>query len=156
MAQTISTPLGKFHAHFSPRGLARLHFPGDTSATKNKTAPCTAAWTRQTRNALVDILKGKTPSKLPPLDLSCGTHFQQKLWHALLRIPAGKTRSYGELAVSLRRPNAARAIGQACGANPIPVIIPCHRVLATNGGLGGFSGGLGWKEKLLQIEGHMF
>jgi len=74
----------------------------------------------------------------------------------MLRIPTGNTRTYGELARTLRRPKAARAIGQACGANPIPLIVPCHRVLANGNKLGGFSAGLDWKQKLLKAEGLFF
>ena len=84
------------------------------------------------------------------------TRFQQQLWRAILRIPTGNTRTYGELARALHRPKAARAIGQACGANPIPLIVPCHRVLANGNKLGGFSAGLNWKRKLLKAEGHSF
>lgn len=71
----------------------------------------------------------------------------------MLRIPPGETRSYGEIAAALGQPLASRAVGGACGANPIPVLVPCHRVLAANGRLGGFSGGLDWKRRLLAIEG---
>src|SRR5205807_6059960 len=72
---------------------------------------------------------------------------------AMLRIAFGETRSYGELAQAIGKPKAVRAVGGACGANPIPVIVPCHRVLAANQKLGGFSAGLHWKLKLLGIEG---
>lgn len=82
-----------------------------------------------------------------------GTEFHQEVWRALRRIPYGETRSYGELAAELGA--IARAVGTACGANPIPVIIPCHRVLAAGGRTGGFSGGRGveTKFKLLGLEG---
>ena len=82
-----------------------------------------------------------------------GTAFQQRVWQALYAIPFGETRSYGELARELG--SAARAVGGACGANPIPIIIPCHRVLAAKGRLGGFSGGdgLSSKRQLLAHEG---
>lgn len=69
------------------------------------------------------------------------------------KIKPGNTRSYGEIARSIGKPKAVRAVGGACGANPIPVLIPCHRVLAANRKIGGFSGGLEWKEKLLTREG---
>jgi len=68
------------------------------------------------------------------------------------RIPAGHTRSYGELAADIGKPKAVRAVGGACGANPIPLLVPCHRVLAAGGKIGGFSGGLDWKRKLLARE----
>ena len=113
-------------------------------------------WLRQTHAAITSILTGEVPKKLPPLDLSVGTKFQQQLWRAMLHIPPGSTRTYGELARVLRRSKASRAIGQACGANPIPIIIPCHRVLANGHKLGGFSAGLDWKRKLLKSEGHSF
>ena len=70
----------------------------------------------------------------------------------MLEIRCGETRSYGEIAISLKNPGAVRAVGAACGANPIPVLIPCHRVLAANKRIGGFSSGLEWKRKLLRIE----
>jgi methylated-DNA-[protein]-cysteine S-methyltransferase len=151
-ATLIDTPLGKFRAQFTKHGLARLQFP------KAKAEPITDSieppknWLRQTTAALKTMLTGKTPKNLPPMDLSVGTAFQQQTWRALLRIPAGRTRGYGELARAVRRPKAARAIGGACGANPIPVLIPCHRVIGASGNLTGFSGGMHWKVKLLEIE----
>ncbi|MGE4488540.1 MAG: methylated-DNA--[protein]-cysteine S-methyltransferase [Kiritimatiellales bacterium] len=81
-----------------------------------------------------------------------GTEFQQAVWKAMKKIPRGQTRTYGELAAAIGRPNAVRAVGSACGANPLPVFIPCHRVTAKNG-LGGFGSGLPWKTLLLQTEG---
>lgn len=86
-----------------------------------------------------------------PFDLK-GTSFEKKVWKALLRIPYGKTKSYGEIAREVGLPKGARAVGNACGKNPLPIIIPCHRVVAGNGGLGGYTGGLGIKKKLLRIE----
>lgn len=90
---------------------------------------------------------------MPPFDLSAGTEFQQCLWRAMLEIPFGQTRSYGELARRIGQPKAVRAVGGACGANPIPVLVPCHRVLAAQQRLGGFSCGLNWKVELLTREG---
>ena len=151
-AALIDTPLGKFRAQFTEHGLARLQFP------KAKVEPIAESikppknWLRQTTAALKTMLAGKATKSLPPLDLSAGTTFQQQTWRALLRIPAGRTRGYGELARAVRRPKAARAIGGACGANPIPVLIPCHRVIGASGSLTGFSGGMHWKMKLLEIE----
>jgi methylated-DNA-[protein]-cysteine S-methyltransferase len=90
---------------------------------------------------------------LPPLDLSGGTAFQQAVWRALLRIPRGQVRSYGDLARELGQ-GSPRAVGQAVGRNPLPVLVPCHRVVAGAGRLGGFSGGLERKVRLLEIEGY--
>lgn len=98
-------------------------------------------------------LAGHTAGELPPLDWSGATEFQQRVWRALLGIPAGETRSYGEIARAIGNPKAVRAVGGACGANPVPVLVPCHRVLAANHKIGGFSSGLDWKRRLLAREG---
>ena len=86
-----------------------------------------------------------------------GTSFQRRVWDAITAIPFGCTASYGEIAASLGRPGAARAVGQAAGSNPCPIVVPCHRVVASGGRLGGFSGGLfggtDVKERLLAFEG---
>ena len=105
-----------------------------------------------TETALKNILAGRKPKNLPPLDLA-GTEFQKSVWNALRKISFGKTKSYGEIARTIGRAKAVRAVGGACGANPVPVLVPCHRVLAANKKLGGFSGGLDWKRKLLALEG---
>lgn len=82
-----------------------------------------------------------------------GTEFQCTIWKNLLKIPSGKAVTYAELARRSKRPKAVRAAGTACGANPVPILVPCHRVIASNGGLGGFGGGLPTKKKLLKAEG---
>jgi methylated-DNA-[protein]-cysteine S-methyltransferase len=82
-----------------------------------------------------------------------GTPFQKDVWLALGEIPYGKTISYAELATMVGRPTAFRAVGQANGANPIPIVLPCHRVLASGGGIGGYGGGLDMKRQLLALEG---
>lgn len=90
-----------------------------------------------------------------PLDLR-GTSFEIKVWRAIARIPYGQTRSYGDVASMIRSPLAARAVGGACGANPVPIVIPCHRVIRSGGSLGGYTGGLDIKKALLKIEGVLF
>jgi O-6-methylguanine DNA methyltransferase len=85
--------------------------------------------------------------------LSNGTTFQRQVWNTLRKIARGRTKSYGEIARAIGKPKAVRAVGGACGANPIPVLVPCHRVVAANKKLGGFSGGLDWKRELLVREG---
>jgi O-6-methylguanine DNA methyltransferase len=150
----IATRDGQFVARYSENGLAGLRFPQRRNGQLelNIAAPNVARWHRATTAALKLALAGRKPRVLPPLDLNEGTDFQQSVWRALQKIPRGETRSYGELAKSLKNPRASRAVGSACGANPIPVLIPCHRVLAANRKLGGFSGGLDWKKKLLWRE----
>jgi len=81
-----------------------------------------------------------------------GTEFQQSVWQALTRIPYGETLSYGELARRIGNPRASRAVGLANGANPLPIVVPCHRVIGANGSLTGFGGGLDIKRKLLALE----
>ncbi len=82
-----------------------------------------------------------------------GTEFQRSVWAALSRIPYGATVSYKDIAIAIGKPAAVRAVGGANGRNPIPIVIPCHRVVAADGGLGGFSPGLDYKVKLLALEG---
>lgn len=154
----IRTADGWFAAGFSDRGLATLEFPKAT-AGRTRTGPRARlpqpvrAWLAVTERSLQDVLAGRTPRQWPPLDVAAGTTFQQQVWTALRQIPSGETRTYTEVAAQIGRPKAVRAVGQACGANPIPVLIPCHRVRAAGGGLGGFSGGLEWKQLLLRREG---
>ena len=88
------------------------------------------------------------------LDLSMFTSFQSSVWQAARLIPYGETRSYGWLAEKVGKPGGARAVGQALGRNPFLVIVPCHRVVAGDGGLGGFGGGLEMKRRLLEMEGN--
>ena len=157
----IKTQDGVFSAYFSARGLVRLEFPSDgglpTSNDSNREVSAfRSRWVSTTRSALLRALSAKAPSGLPPIDLRAGTHFQQNVWRTLQRIPPSTTMTYAEVAKAVGRPRAARAVGQACGANPIPVIIPCHRVLAAHGRLGGFSAPLAWKQKLLEREGVKF
>lgn len=104
------------------------------------------------RDQLEEYFEGKRKDFDLPLKPH-GTAFQKKVWAALEKIPFGKTRSYGEIAAEIG--TAARALGGACGRNPIPVIIPCHRVLGSNGAMGGYSGidGVETKEFLLRHEG---
>jgi O-6-methylguanine DNA methyltransferase len=113
-------------------------------------------WHHATAAALKAVLAGRAAKILPPLDWSGKTEFQRSVWRALRKIRPGQTKSYGEIARAIGNPKAVRAVGGACGANPIPVLIPCHRVLAANGKIGGFSGGLDWKRSLLKREGVKF
>jgi O-6-methylguanine DNA methyltransferase len=156
----VKTTEGEFIAHYSEAGLAELDWPvgraSSRAVAKKIVSAKIRAWHRLTKSALQKILAGKPAGKLPPLDWTGKTEFQQSVWRALLKISPGKTRSYGEIAVTIGNPKAIRAVGGACGANPIPVIVPCHRVLAANRKIGGFSGGLGRKRSLLEREGIVF
>lgn len=151
----LPTPAGVFLAEFTARGLARLHFPGRHSARALPVGQLPLPqrrWATRTARAVERVLAGRPAGRLPPLD-ETGTAFQRAVWRALRAIPPGQARTYAEVARALGRPaGAARAVGRACGANPIPVLTPCHRVLAAGGRLGGFSAGLNWKRKLLAGE----
>lgn len=103
------------------------------------------------RQEIEEYLDGDRKSFSSPLDLR-GTPFQIEVWNELLKIPYGETRSYGEIAAAVGRPRAARAVGAAIGANPLPITVPCHRVIGKNGSLVGFGGGLRLKERLLLLE----
>ena len=149
--QTCALPI-----YYSEKGLAGLNFPSKQNGRVTSSNPKAPAqilrWHRATTDALKKILAGGEPKEFPPLDLD-GTEFQKSVWNALRKISPGKTKSYGEIARAIGQPKAVRVVGGACGANPVPVLVPCHRVLAANKKLGGFSGGLDWKRSLLKREG---
>jgi methylated-DNA-[protein]-cysteine S-methyltransferase len=86
------------------------------------------------------------------LDLSAGTEFQKAVWHALMSIPMGQTCSYGQLAAAIGRPMAVRAVGTAVGRNPVSILIPCHRVMGSQGQITGYAGGIWRKQALLKLE----
>jgi methylated-DNA-[protein]-cysteine S-methyltransferase len=99
-----------------------------------------------------DYFSGRRAEFPDKLDLQGSTDLQRKVWEAARQIPHGETRSYAWIARRIGNPAAARAVGQALGKNPLPIIIPCHRVVASDGSLGGFSGGLAMKKRLLALE----
>ena len=171
----ISTRDGQFTARYSGKGLTEMDFPSNDGGRRGNESQISSTpngsvgdssrrllqnkicdWHRATKAALKNILAGRAAKNLPPLDLSGGTEFQQAVWRKLRKISFGKTKSYGEVAQAIGKPKAVRAVGGACGANPIPVLVPCHRVLAARGKIGGFSGGLDWKRRLLAREGVKF
>jgi methylated-DNA-[protein]-cysteine S-methyltransferase len=131
------------------RGILRVYFgmPPGVDGEADNSHPLLGEAVRQ----LGEYFAGVRRAFDLPLDLR-GTAFQLRVWNALLRIPYGETRTYGQLASALGRPGATRAVGAANGANPVGIIVPCHRVVAAGGGLGGFGGGLGRKRFLLALE----
>jgi AraC family transcriptional regulator, regulatory protein of adaptative response / methylated-DNA-[protein]-cysteine methyltransferase len=157
-ALPIATSDGEFIAHYSREGLCGLDFPSGGKRPKPRAAAVPLPsdirrWHALATKALARALQGQEPEALPPLDWTSGTGFQRGVWRVLRKIKPGQTRSYAAVARDIRNPKAVRAVGGACGANPIPVLVPCHRILATNHRLGGFSGGLDWKRTLLAREG---
>ena len=103
-------------------------------------------------NGVQQRIAGHKLDDVLPLDLQ-GTDFQREVWDQLLAIPAGSTRSYLDVAQAINRPKATRAVAQACGANPVAVVVPCHRVVMSDGSIGGYSGLPGVKKALLAAEG---
>ena len=115
-----------------------------------------ATWTPHLFKDLMERLKvyfkGHRTMFPDKLDFSRATHFQREVWEITRLIPYGETRSYAWVAEQIKKPRAARAVGQALGKNPLPIIVPCHRVVASDGKLGGFGGGIEMKRHLLSLE----
>jgi O-6-methylguanine DNA methyltransferase len=158
----LDTPIGTLWLACSERGVCKVLFPGEGSREAlehwlAETVPdrqpiSTNALLEQTRAELGEYFASTRQDFTLPLDVR-GSAFHQRVWQALTHIPYGCTVSYGELAHRLGAPKAARAVGAACGANPVPIIAPCHRVLGSDGSLHGFGGGLPLKAWLLRHEG---
>lgn len=155
----IDTRLGHLLVAASERGVCWVRFGESAEELERRLqeefpfAPlrCDAArlapWSRQLRR----YMAGEIESLDMPLDVG-GSRFERRVWAALRRIPRGSTRSYSEVARSLRMPRAARAVAQACAHNPVALIVPCHRVIAHDGSLGGYGGGIVRKRALLELE----
>ncbi|MDD3580176.1 MAG: methylated-DNA--[protein]-cysteine S-methyltransferase [Desulfobacca sp.] len=148
----LETPLGRIGLVFSPQGLRQLLIYPDTDNISTGGPEPAPIWKTEVVQALRDYFAGRAHNfDQLKLDLQ-GTPFQLRVWAALRLIPFGATVSYGELACHLGLPKAARAVGGALRANPLPIIIPCHRVISADGSLGGFSAGLQVKRWLLEHE----
>jgi methylated-DNA-[protein]-cysteine S-methyltransferase len=148
----MASPIGPLLLATDGSGLRQILF-----ARNSRPAEPAKGWEKD-EVPLSDVIQqlnayfaGKLESFDVPLSPE-GTPFQQKVWNELCHIPFGETISYGELARRIGNPNASRAVGLANGSNPIPIIIPCHRVIGSNGKLTGYGGGLQIKEKLLALE----
>lgn len=155
---TLATPLGEMLLACDETGLVGCWFVGQ------KHMPDTRTWAADTRvkqNQLLheaqDQLKRYFKGELQAFDVvlsqRVGTPFQREVWQALAHIPFGQTTSYGHLAQQLGRPKASRAVGATVGRNPWSVVVPCHRVMGSQGTLTGYAGGLACKAALLQLEG---
>jgi len=154
----MNSPIGTLLLATSAKGLAVLSFGPDPPAKLGglgvnwfESAEATATAQQQ----LLEYFAGKRREFSLSLDLR-GTEFQRECWQQLLRIPYGKTRSYGEIARAIGRPNAFRAVGQSNHQNPVAIVVPCHRVLASGRTLGGYGEGLPMKAFLLRLEGADF
>jgi len=156
---TFATDTGWIGLLASEEGLVTITLPrqSDGDALQELGGKANQAiWSPELFTDLAERLKnyfsGKREEFIDRLDLSGATSFQREVWGVARRIPYGETRSYLWVAEQLEKPKAARAVGQALGRNPLPVIVPCHRVIASDGKLGGFSGGLELKQHLLRLE----
>jgi methylated-DNA-[protein]-cysteine S-methyltransferase len=156
LVQTRSeSPLGPVIVAATDNGLAGLWFEGQKHMPDASAWPVNGAHPVLTRAVmqLAEYFAGQRSSFDLPLDLQGGTAFQRDVWQALLAIPSGRTTSYSALGQQIGRPAAVRAVGAAVGRNPVSVIVPCHRVLGSDGSLTGYAGGLPRKTALLQLEG---
>ncbi|MGA1453869.1 MAG: methylated-DNA--[protein]-cysteine S-methyltransferase [Ilumatobacteraceae bacterium] len=152
----LRTPIGVLRVTASDRGVTNI----DRVAMKSNRVACqssqrgTSAAQRQADRAVRELREyfaGKRTRFTVPVQLE-GTPFQERAWATMSKIPYGRTMSYAEQATAMRAPRAVRAVGSANGANPVPIIVPCHRVVASNGGLGGYALGLAMKRWLLAHE----
>jgi methylated-DNA-[protein]-cysteine S-methyltransferase len=148
----IASPVGKLRLVASEKGLVAIDVRSNTAQVETSQNASAQAILKKTKQQLEQYFAGKRTSFDVALDL-VGTEFQVKAWRALCRIPFGKTISYGQQAANIKKPKAFRAVGSANGKNPIPIIVPCHRVVASDGSLGGYSLGLKMKKQLLALEG---
>jgi AraC family transcriptional regulator, regulatory protein of adaptative response / methylated-DNA-[protein]-cysteine methyltransferase len=154
------SPLGALLVAVTDRGLCKVDLADDAiSAEWALSNEFHRADIRRDDDALAPIvaevlarIDGRKPARELPLDVR-GTAFQRRVWEELQRIPLGETRTYGEVAAAIDAPRASRAVGSACGANPVPVVVPCHRVLPATGGIGNYGLGPRRKQRLLEQEG---
>jgi methylated-DNA-[protein]-cysteine S-methyltransferase len=154
---SYNSPIGHMLLVASERGLAEASFDYDQKRLKDARAKdewieADNEFIAQSRRELDEYFSGKRRDFTVALDLH-GTPFQLRCWNALIEIPYGQTCSYGDLARKVGSPNGFRAVGMANHDNPIPIIVPCHRVITSDRKLGGYGGGLEVKEKLLHLEG---
>lgn len=149
----VDSPIGALVVWGTADAVTKVALPGSRAA---RDAPSAAGRRRgatsDAARQLDEYFAGKRRAFDLPIEVA-GTEFQEQVWLKLAEIPYGDTISYAELARWVGRPQAFRAVGQANGANPIPIILPCHRVIAADGSIGGYGGGLETKRRLLAIEG---
>jgi methylated-DNA-[protein]-cysteine S-methyltransferase len=158
---TIDSPFGDLLLAATPRGLVRLGLPNQSADEllqdlARRVSPRvleTPAGFDEARRELDLYFEGRLRDFELPLDWRLSKDFRRRALRTVARIPYGETRSYMQVAKSAGNERAVRAAGSACGSNPIPIVVPCHRVLRTGGGLGGYGGGLPMKRALLGMEG---
>ena len=147
----LTTPVGTLQLYSNGVALTSIDWSRDTVVHEQADEQEDAVL-RQAKQQLSEYFAGQRKQFDIPLAAG-GTEFQQAVWESLRRIPYGELCSYGDIARKIGRPKAVRAVGAANGRNPIPIIVPCHRVIGSNGTLTGFGGGLALKRELLALEG---
>ena len=150
------SPLGPLLVAATSKGICRLTFDEDASVLKRRFPNATVLPDDGTISAWAEgaLMAIEHPAHTPELPIDVrGTAFQEAVWKELRRIPLGETRSYADIAAAVGQPQAVRAVGTANGSNPVAVLVPCHRVIRSDGSLGGYAGGLDRKRKLLAAEG---
>lgn len=151
----IDTPLGPMLVAATEKGICRLTFDEDEAALRRRFPHADLQPGGEEMEQLIgQVLAAiERPLAMPdlPLDVA-GTAFQERVWAELRKIPAGETRSYAQIAAAVGQPGAVRAVGTANGANPVAVLVPCHRVVRSDGSMGGYAGGLDRKRQLLEAE----
>lgn len=150
----VQSPVGTLLLTADETALSGIYFEGEEAVVDE-------TWQRRAEHPVLLAARGQLEEyfagRRKRFDLALapvGTDFQRRVWKALEVIPWGETQSYGALARKIGKPKAMRAVGAANGANPIPIVVPCHRVIGANGSLTGYGGGLWRKRKLLALEGH--
>ncbi len=159
----LRAPIGRIFVAATESGLVRVSFRGSEASFAaelrrrlRKGVVRSAERLRPIADQLEAYFGGERLAFDLPIDLSIATPFQRRVLRATREVPAGKVVSYRDIARRIGQPGASRAVGQALGSNPVPIVIPCHRVVASDGGLGGYAGGLAIKKKLLALEGRAY
>ena len=146
----FSTPLGLVEVESADAGITRVRL-GARGRQREVGDGAALECARTAKSEILSYLAGELRQFSVALVLE-GTPFQQTVWRRLHAVPYGQTRSYGEIAAELGKPRAARAVGTACSANPVPILVPCHRIVGGNGELTGFAAGVAMKMQLLELE----
>jgi len=163
---TFQTPIGWLVVAESPDGIALVDFLGQGCPAREAVISAVLRYypdaalspgsdsglAGKTKAYILAYLTNRVPLPGVPLDLRKGTGFDRNVWRAIATIAFGESRSYGQIAATVHSTGASRAVGRACGRNPVPILIPCHRVTRSGGKLGGYSGGLNIKRALLDLE----
>jgi methylated-DNA-[protein]-cysteine S-methyltransferase len=146
---TVSTPLGTLRLIFTDGLLTGISFEDENP---QRIIPGESTDSARVKKELAEYFNGTRRTFTCRIELTVGTSFERKVWETLSEVPYGETRTYKWLAEKIGKPQAFRAVGRALGKNPIPIIVPCHRIIESDGALGGYSSGVEVKRRLLEME----